>query len=370
MIHQMVARIKKRLKRNLQIETLGTLAPWVRGAFNNATTPEGFLDLLIALDRLIATRIGIELAHYNLDTPISGQVDRSAEIRAYAEALFEIYCIAAQEADNPRLLAVGGNDLRTVVQNMHKEFDKDDGDEAHLIVDTAYGLILLALLCAMRCNAGRRMVQSLAACGHAITIKLQGRLGDSSLVAGGVNGDAYCTAPKNQRGDVRLYDRLVRNRHKGQGTASVIFVPYCPSNVDGLDYSQIPRSEWFNPENKNVNVLLSEQLHGSLSFDDTRRPFYCPPRLEFTHELIHVLHNARGTNREFWGNQLIGNNTSDWRNAEEYWTITGGNINENVFNQATGLPRRFGHSGLPLYLLPATSEKATATLRQIAKNLA
>ena len=73
------------------------------------------------------------------------------------------------------------------------------------------------------------------------------------------------------------------------------------------------------------------------------------------HELIHVLHNACGTNRE---TVLAAQFKDVWTNAEEYWTIDGGPINENLFNAEVGLPRRAGHRGIPLDALDPNSEEA------------
>lgn len=366
MIHQMVAKIKKRLKGALQVRSLQQLTPAIQTAFLNAgNSPADFLRLLIAIDLFISKRIEAELARYNLDTRISDQTDRSATIRAYAKVLFEIYCIAAANARQPRLLAIGGQPMLRIAQNVAVDLDQDDGREARRVLAITEGLVLLSLLCGLECDAGRRMVRRLAAGNQRISIRITPKRYASSLVALAMDGQAYCPAPADKRNDQHLQQRLRRDGH-GQGSGSIIQVPFFLDLPDGRGSSDINRSEWFT--HKSLDDFTSSLLHGSLSFTRDREPFFCPPRLEFTHELIHVLHNARGSNREPWQRQLSAQNQQDWKDAEEYWTITGGDVTENDFNRATGLPSRFGHGGLPLSGLQHGSDYESLTLRRIARN--
>ncbi len=366
MIHQMVAKMKKRLKGALQVRSLQQLTPAIQTAFQNAgNSPADFLRLLIAIDRYISDLIAAELRNYNLDARLRDQNDRSANIRAYARTLFEIYGMATANARHPRLLAVGGQDMLRVAQNIAVEPDQNDGRAARRVLAITEGLVLLSLLCSLECAEGRRMVRRLAAANQRISIQLMPKRYASSLVALAMNGQAYCPAPAQKRTDLHLQERLHRDAH-GQGSGSIIQVPFFLDLPDGRGSSDVDRSEWF--DHKSVDEVTSSLLHGSLSFTRQREPFYCPPRLEFTHELIHVLHNARGSNREPWQRQLSPQNQLDWKDAEEYWTITGGDITENDFNRATGLPSRFGHSGLPLSGLQHGSDYEALTLRQIARN--
>lgn len=366
MIHQMVAKIKKRLKRALQVHSLQQLTPDIQLAFQNAgNSPADFLRLLIAIDRFISDCIGVELALYNLDTRLCDQADHSAFIRVLGRTLFEIYCIATANARHPRLLAVGGQAMLRIAQNVGVDLEQGDGREARKVLEITEGLVLLSLLCGLECEAGRCLVRRLAAANQRISIRLASKRYASSLVALAMDGQAYCTAPAQRRTDQHLQQRLRRNGH-GPGSGSIIQVPFFLDLNDGRGSSDIDRSEWF--DHKSIDDVASELLHGSLSFTRQREPFYCPPRLEFTHELIHVLHNARGSNREPWQRQLSPKNQQDWKDAEEYWTITGGDVTENDFNRATGLPSRFGHSGLPLTGLQPGSAYQDLTLRRIARN--
>jgi|GEM_PF-7080422 len=100
-----------------------------------------------------------------------------------------------------------------------------------------------------------------------------------------------------------------------------------------------------------LDILIDRLILGSFSLTRENKLFYCPLHLEIVHEVIHVLHNFRGTNRARLS--LSCASTDDqlrgiWKDAEEYWTIQGGKLTENNFNIEMGLPLRYGHSGMAI----------------------
>jgi hypothetical protein len=119
-------------------------------------------------------------------------------------------------------------------------------------------------------------------------------------------------------------------------------------------------------EGQSDERALTKILSGSLSFDKNCRPFFTPARIELTHEIIHVLHNARGMNRAET-RRLLESEQKIWSNPEEWWTIAAGEINENQFNQIIGAPDRYGHAGIPLSGLDKSSEWAQKSFKDYAE---
>jgi hypothetical protein len=116
-----------------------------------------------------------------------------------------------------------------------------------------------------------------------------------------------------------------------------------------------------------VTEALRRIMTGSLSFTRDRSPYYVPSRIELQHELIHVLHNGRGENRE----RIVVGLQQEWTNPEEYWTIAGPTPSENTLGAVLGLPPHYSHIGMPLDLLDLTealpkSPEYTASFRDFA----
>ncbi|MGH3246586.1 MAG: hypothetical protein ACRDOI_10305 [Trebonia sp.] len=167
---------------------------------------------------------------------------------------------------------------------------------------------------------------------------------------------AYCTAgPNINAGSFRqCYGQVTA----GAGAGSFFEAPIWLR--DGADLAEF--DTFF--EDVGTTTALGRVFSGSISFGSNARPFYTPPRFEVLHEMIHVLDNALGENREKLF--MAPGEIAVWTTAEEYWAIDGGTAySENALYAEYGNqpPARYGHAGLPLDQLATQPH----TLRQLSR---
>jgi hypothetical protein len=110
--------------------------------------------------------------------------------------------------------------------------------------------------------------------------------------------------------------------------------------VDGqLEESTQPRVGASSVVNLRVGFADSEKLN----YDDRGREIPAPAWLIYGHELIHALHNRRGTNAT--ATNADHYRGTHWGNREEHDTIALANLSENDLRDEHDLPAREHHTG-------------------------
>jgi hypothetical protein len=336
-------------------------------------TFEDLLDALAALDRLVCAYVTLELSRYSPSVPIAAQDDRSPAVYRWASVLFEAYRrVLADAADvvwAPKgdLAVVAGritiDDRAAASSPAVKEF-----------LTRVRGFVLLSLWVASRSDLGKQFVTRLARSNAAATVQVQYKGKPSSLLAyvGGpgchckaLGGDQVTTA------DIRCRAGLIA---EGAGDPSILGAPvWLPEQgpvtlMDLMDKGKpelaFDYQRWGSYTGP--DAALARILSGSVSFTRDRAPFYAPPRIDLLHELIHVLHNATGANREKVMT-LTDGERHIFTTAEEYWTIVGGAITENGFNASIGAPDRASHGGLPLSALQPADPEAVNSFHALSR---
>lgn len=332
-------------------------------------TLDDLLDALRSLEFVVAARNTLTLSKYASEVPLAEQEDRSAEVRRQAMVLYKAYRIVAAKvatvlasglpqvpAESPELLQAKA-DFGTVAGRITVDIGEGPPGTADYL-GVIHQMLLLCLAVTTRGVDGRRLLAGLAASPKAaIIIDLRHKLNPSSLLAYGPDKSnsqyAQPTAPLT--GDVPMRDR-------GLGSHSYLGAPvWLDGNVGSLEAGQLLFEKYLPMDLAHERILL-----GSLSFGESKYAFFSPLRIELMHELLHVLHNAQGTNRAAVA--LTGGlNPMLWTNGEEYATIAGGDLTENALGAEIGLPDRYGHSGLSLDLLSSKSEAAVDSLATLSR---
>ena len=264
------------------------------------------------------------------------------------------------------LAAPGGSgpvatDVRTALATVIERIVVSDEDNHKGVADFLGAIrdfLVLSLWVSSRREVGKQLITSLAEEPQAVmTIGIRYKGAPSSLLAYVPPG---ATGAHGKPGDVPqtnpfldLFDKA-KPIDKGTGSPTDLGAPvWLPedSQANVVEVAPVLFTKFMS-----VDDALGRILLGSASFGEGRQVFYTPVRIELMHELIHVLHNARGANREavYMPKDVKG----VWTSAEEYWAIAGGKMNENRFNAEAGLPQRHGHGGIPLASLDPASEAA------------
>jgi len=319
----------------------------------------GLLDAVAALEALVAADIGLELTRYDWGKPIAGQPDRSKTIADYARIVFDAYRMVITGA--AKSIAAPTGDLATVVGRISVAGDAPGMDTKPVqeFMATVRDYIVLSLWVAARSEPGRKLVTGLARNNASLSLRIIYKGGPTSLLAfaAGTGAFAKATGPVPDSADTTTrLSAVTPGGGAGSDMGAPVWTDTGPSAPELLGATF---------KRQTVEVALGKILMGSLSFTRDRSPFFTPARLELLHELIHVLHNAEGINREKVPG-LTKEEYNAWHNPEEYWTTAGPGVNENDFNETIGAPDRYGHGGLPLSGLAPTSPDAQASLRQHA----
>jgi len=332
--------------------------PWhqdVVGRLSNVKTFEDLLDGLAALDGLTCAYTTSELSRYSPTVKIADQKDRSAAVLGRAGMLFEVYrrvlvaAVATVASPKSDLGAVAG---RITIDEAAAKANKDVRD----FLLGVRGFVLLSLWVASRSPVGAQLVTDLAQSNAAIMIRIFYKEEPASLLAFVAGPGAYAKSAPRTGEDIRGRTEPITN---SSGAPSQLGAPVW------LTEQSAGELEAASFKYQTADQALAKILTGSISFTRDRAPFYTPARIELLHELIHVLHNARGSNREKVMT-LTEDEQRAFKDAEEYWTVAGGTISENAFNAVIGAPERWGHSGLMLTSLDPSSKEAGHSLRELA----
>jgi len=322
------------------------------------TAFDGLLDALAALDGLVCAYVTAELARYSPTVKIADQEDRSRSIAAQARVLFEVYQAVLRDPAAAKHVAAPVGDLATVAGRMVVDSTAASADKSvRMFLDGVRGFVLLSLWVSGRSGVGAQLITALAQANAAITIRIFYRSDSASLLAFPAGTGPYAKAGTiNPTDDIRGRTKPVT---KGTGAPSDLGAPVWLTGAPKTAGELLAASFKY----QSVDEALAKILIGSISFTAHRAPFFTPARIELMHELIHVLHNARGSNREKV-NTLKEDEVAAFKDAEEYWTIVGGTINENALNATIGAPDRWGHNGLTLAALDPKSDAAAISFRE------
>ena len=345
-------------------------------ALKRVKTFEDLLDALAALDSVVCAYITLELSRYTPSVPIAKQdvVKSPAAVYRWASVLFEAY---------RRVLAGAGNVVRApegdlaVVTGRITIDDKaaKTSSAVREFLTTVHGFVLLSLWVATRSDLGKQFVNQLAQSKAAALVLVQYAGKPSSLLAYVAGHGCYCKALEGDEiatADIRTRAGSIA---AGVGGPSSLGAPVWlpeegPVTLTDLALKEEPEYKAFEFQKwdryKGVDAALAKILSGSISFTRDRAPFYAPPRIDLLHELIHVLHNATGTNREKVMTLTVGEQHI-FTTAEEYWTIVGGDITENGFNALIGAPDRASHGGLPLSGLDPSDPEAANSFHALSR---
>jgi hypothetical protein len=327
-------------------------------------TLDNLLEALLTLEFVVSAKAGLELSRYQWAVPFKDQPTRLPAIREQAMTLYRAYRTVSGDL-RKILTGTGGGAgstnvpkaLATVIGRITVS-DPDKYKGVSEFLNVVRDVLVLSLWVSSRREVGRQLITSLAEEPQAVmTIGIRYKLSPSSLLAyvppgtADAHGKPVPVVPDNPFFD--LFDKT-KPIDKGAGSSSDLGAPvWLPedSKINALDAAPELFTKFMTVDDALERILL-----GSASFGEGRQTFYTPVRIELMHELIHVLHNARGANREVVA--MPKEAQAAWSNAEEYWVIAGGKMNENRFNAEAGLPKRFGHAGVPLALLDPTSPTA------------
>jgi hypothetical protein len=327
-------------------------------------TLDDLLEALITLEFVVSAKAALELSRYQWAVPFKNQPSRLPAIREQAMILYWAYRTVS-EASRKVLTSAGGDLARTtapaalsIVIGRIGVSDPDKHKGVAEFLAVVRDFIVLSLWVSSRREVGTQLITSLAEEPQAVmTVGIRYKRSPSSLLAyvppgaTGAHGKPVVVSQENSSLD--LFDKT-KPIDKGTGSPSDLGAPVWlseDSDINALDVA----SKLFT-RHLTVEDALQRILLGSASFGRGRQIFYTPVRIELMHELIHVLHNARGANRE--AVSMPEDAKAVWSNAEEYWVIAGGKMNENRFNAEAGLPERVGHSGVPLASLDPASPTA------------
>jgi hypothetical protein len=234
---------------------------------------------------------------------------------------------------------------------------------------TMFNAIIISLLKADVYPPGSDFIKKLADTlqnkAHMISMMLNYKVSPSSLELSPDALEAYARKISQNYKNKSLKDQI-KGIQKNIGASSSLVIPVWPEKEEDFEKSYgIYFKEIFAIEKAMENLI-----GGSFSFDKNGNLFYTPFHLEILHELIHSLHNSRGTNREHL-RDVVPEEIGIWKDAEEYWTIAGGNMSENFLNKIINAPLRFGHNGFSASAImrPEKNEELlAASPRQLFKS--
>ena len=330
--------------------------------FAKVATLDDLLSALAGLDKLTVAQITNVLALYDLDKPIKDQRSRINRLYRLARLPSAAYERAIAEPGvmisvAPRLGSLNG------AISIHSQLNRQTADPRELgFLQAVCDFVMLSLVIGATASpAGQALLSQLQNARASAEIFLKKCPGPASFIAETSPG-AYCTAGPHI-GDVDPRQRYGQVK-PGAGAATSFGAPIWldeGADLSGLDtfFADVSKAD-----------ALGRIFTGSVSFGRGAYPFYTPPRIEVLHEMVHVLHNARGENRANLRMPL--GETQLWTNPEEYWAIDGGTaFTENAQNaqfafSGFSAPVRYGHSAAMLHMLSPDDPDARCTMRQLS----
>jgi hypothetical protein len=372
MYDKLAARILKSLPKRPRDEEPLPVEKKLEGELRAVKSLDGLLDALLTLECVVSAKAALELLRYQWTVPFKNQQDRVPAIRQQADIVYQAYRTASTQLG--KVLADPGGAplaqdvkaaLERVIPRITISGEYDHKGVADFLA-TVKDFLVLSLWVSSRGNAGRQLLSNLAAEPQAkVTIGIRYKRGPSSLLAyvppNTVTAHGKPQSVPQMNPFLDLFDKS-KPLDKGAGSPTDLGAPVwlpASSGTDALEAAPVLFTDYLT-----VEAALKRILLGGASFGRGRQVFYTPVRIELMHELIHVLHNARGANREIVS--LPAEDKNVWTNAEEFWAIAGGKINENLFNAEVGLPQRHGHSGIALASLDPGSDTAAESFASIS----
>jgi hypothetical protein len=255
------------------------------------TSLAGLLGALVSLDALICARITLIMVSYKLDVPIKDQPDRSPDVLTQARFLLAAYQRVLAE---PAAVKGIADSLGPVADKFTIEKTTAYGsDKALEFLMSVRDMVLLSLAAGMLAGTSKLLYDQLAAAGPNVKILIFYKQEPSSFLAYPGDAHTYCKAVLSKTESNDLKERF-KDVEPDTGGPSDMAAPVWVM-LKGTSAGELLGATF-----KAIGVAAAfEQIFtGSLSFTRDQAAYYTPPRIEILHELIHVLHNALGMNRE------------------------------------------------------------------------
>jgi hypothetical protein len=217
---------------------------------------------------------------------------------------------------------------------------ENSNQNALIFLEKMHYAVLLSLMKA-KCSTSKsdfvsKLLQTLTTKGHTITLAVNYTSAQKSFAIYMCSSNALAKPGKKDAQD------KIKSITRGEGSSSLFLMPVWPEpNQSIKDVFGI----YFTDKNA-IERAINNLIMGSFSFDEQGGIFYTSMSLEIIHELIHALHNSRGTNRQ--NIYRIKEFMLVWKDSEEYWTIKGGKISENSMCDLADGHRRYTHFGLSI----------------------
>lgn len=240
--------------------------------------------------------------------------------------------------------------------------NKTDAASEHMkqVMDFTLAMVLVCLLKEVDEPHGQQFVQELALSLRGKPIHLQPAF--TSIHEECMYVQAYCAhhepigafAHVSDSGTMRdtpLHQRAHLGVSHAEGSESSILIPVYMSETELDNISEFMTSA-------DPKQIVSQVMKGSIALDKNGL-CYLPFQLEFFHELIHVLHNAKGMNLRY---VPLSKDEKDWTSYEEYHTIRGAELCEATFAGAYGARARVSHQALDANILFEIKSSPSVTI--------
>jgi hypothetical protein len=292
------------------------------GNLKKVDSLDSLFDALISMEALVCARVGEHLKRYNLDVPIKAQpglseypmTQGSFLLWAYQQVLSD----ASANAALTSMMSECFGPLTEKFPDSQVPINQDRTVQPFLLA--ARQIIVLSLAVGKNYRVTKDLFNQFRAVSYArVGVGYESK--PSSLAANTGLPSSHCVSIVPVSSPATLRERYSNVRHGTGGSSALRFPVWLPDSSKDIDRQGTPFKFI------TVQDALTLTLSGSLSFAAGEMPYYSPPRFDILHELIHVLHNAYGENREKAGNETKDEMTAQeqvvWSNPEEYWTIEG-----------------------------------------------
>ncbi|QEY52107.1 hypothetical protein [Legionella longbeachae] len=229
------------------------------------------------------------------------------------------------------------------------------------IAQQASRLILAALAKEINTEKGNEFINQIhtsLATNKSIIVQPSITVSEPGMAVSPVNLEGACAQIQVQDSDASLESRISDKFTCSTGDSSTLDVPITVP----MEVLQEDQLATYMAKPEVVNRSLSTLIGGDLYCNN--KITYLPFQVELLHELIHVVHNAQGTN--FKHVPLNEEEKKLWHTYEEYVTMKGGLISEADFAPKYGALPRENHSGFSTSILfQPTKEESKITINSI-----
>lgn len=341
--------------------------------------------LITAIEKNIFAKINHNLKKINKEKPFLDQVQLLNKIRGLVIILININKIYIQRFDD-FFKSQSNSDIYSLYEKFYLDAGElnfenilainENADVASIkqsninakeFLNHMRNLAIISLMKADLSEEGnyfiKKLNKSLQEKDHHIGCTLTYKINPSSLELSPNSTKAYARIKEEFKDTSLPLPARIKPIDKNTGSSSALVIPFWPEMEK--DFEQNYGIYFKN--SKSIERAFENLAGGSFSFDKNGDMFYTPFHLEVIHELIHGLHNSRGTNRNLI-HAMVEMERDIWKDAEEYWAITGGKISENFFTKLVNAPLRYGHSGLSASVILKQKENEEM-LKVTPKNL-